>query len=130
MSMANIFNSRGWSGYFAAIFFVSLPALAVQLMHLSDAATALAELPFQDVVTSLTFPNKQPLRERYTGIEPLDLGLRFLVAAFLPAAAGWDPGYEIQQIYFIVSCLAIIAIWAVEAGRKGNARAVTSFTSI
>ncbi|KAF2488538.1 hypothetical protein BU16DRAFT_545529 [Lophium mytilinum] len=130
MPTATTSNIRGWSGYTAALFFVSLSALAVKLMHLSDAAAALAELPFQDVVHSLTFPNKHRLREHYTGIEPLDVGLRFLVAAFLPGAAGWDLGCQIQQIYFIVSCLALVAIWAVEAGRVGNSRAVTSFTSV
>ena len=125
-AMAKKSYSRGWPGRFAALFFLSLSILAAKEMRLGEVASALSE-PMEAVVNSLTFPdNKYHLRENYTGIAPLDFGLRFLVAAFLPGVAGWDKGFQIQQIYFLVSFFSIIAIWSVEAGRKRNARALTS----
>jgi len=118
--------SRGWPGRFAALYFLSLSILAAKDMRLSEVALAVSE-PMEAVVNSLTFPdNKYRLQEYYTGIAPLDFGLRFLVAAFLPGVAGWDKGFQIQQIYFLVSFFSIIAIWSVEAGRKRNALALTS----
>lgn len=124
--MAKISYSRGWSGRLAALFFLSLSLLAAKEMRLSGAASAVSG-PMEAVVTSLNFPdNEYRLRENYTGIAPLDFGLRFLVAAFLPGVAGWDKGFQIQQIYFLVSFFTIIAIWSVEAGRKRNSLALTS----
>jgi len=124
--MAKKSYSRGWPGHFAALFFLSLSILAAKEMRLGEVASAVSE-PMEAVVNSLTFPdNKYRLRENYTGIAPLDFGLRFLVAAFLPGVAGWDKGFQIQQIYFLVSFFSIIAIWSVEAGRKRNTRALTS----
>ena len=120
--------SRGWPGRFAALFFLSLSMLALKEMRLGKTASAVSE-PMETVVKTLTFPdNKHRLRETYTGIGPLDFGLRFLVAAFLPGVAGWDKGFQIQQIYFFASFFPIIAILSVEAGRKRNALALTSWS--
>lgn len=125
--MANKLNSRGWPGYFAALFFASLSILAAYGMRFGQAASAVSE-PMEAVANSLTFPdNKVRLREKYTGIAPLDYGLRFLVAAFLPGVAGWDKGFQLQQIYFLFSFFPIISTWSVEAGRKGNTLALTSW---
>jgi hypothetical protein len=116
---------RGWPGRFAAIFFLSLSILAAKEMRLSEAASAISE-PNEAVVNSLAFPdNKYRLQKTYVGIAPLDFGLRFLVVAFLPGVAGWDRGFQIQQMYFLVSFFPIIAIWSVEAGRKRNVLALT-----
>lgn len=117
---------RGWPGRFAAIFFLSLSILAAKEMRLGEVASAMSE-PIEAVVKSLAFPdNKYRLQETYVGIAPLDFGLRFLVVAFLPGVAGWDRGFQIQQMYFLVSFFPIIAIWSVEAGRKRNVLALTS----
>ena len=118
--------SRGWLGYPVALFFLSLSLLAVKEMRLSTASFAVQE-PMEAAVTSLSFPDrKQRLRESYTGIVGLDFGLRYLVLAFLPGVAGWDKGFQIQQIYFLVSFFTILSIWSVEAGRRRNSIALTS----
>lgn len=78
--------------------------------------------PLEEVVNTLVFPGSDVrLRTVYTGISTIDYGLRFLVAAFLPGAAGWDKNSQIQQIYFLLSFFPIIALWSVEAGRTRNA---------
>ena len=125
--MALTAQSRGLPGFLAALFFLTLSVLALKEMRLSTTASAVSA-PLEGVVNSLTFSHtKYRLREKYTGIEPLDLGLRYLVAAFLPGVAGWDKGFQIQQIYFLVSFFPIIAIMSVEAGRK---RSDGSWTSL
>lgn len=116
-AMDNRTYSRGWTGRFVALFFLSLSALAAKEMRLGQVSAAITK-PMEVVVNSLNFPdNKGRLRESYTGIAQLDFGLRFLVAAFLPGVAGWDKNFQIQQIYFLVSFFSIISIWSVEAGR-------------
>ena len=124
--MADKPYSRGWTGRFVALFFLLLPLLAVKEMRLSKSASAVSEA-VEVVVNSLKFPdNNYRLRENYTGIAPLDSGLRFLVVAFLPGVAGWDKGFQIQQIYFLFSFFPIISIWSIEAGRKRSSLALTS----
>lgn len=110
---------RGWPRHLFTLLFLSLSLLALREMRLSPAAFAVS-LPLETAVTTLTFPGhpESPLRESYTGIPAFDLGLRFLVTAFLPGTAGWDPEFKIQQIYFLVSFFSVIAIWSVEAGRE------------
>ena len=124
-TMAENSYSRGWPGRITALFIFSLSILAAWEMRLGSTASVSSEL-MENVINSSTFPdNGFRLRERYTGIQSLDTGLRVLVAAFLPGVAGWDRGVQIQQIYFLVSFFPIISIWSVEAGRKRNARALT-----
>lgn len=123
--MAEETYSRGWAGRFAAIFFISLSVLATKEMRLSTAAAATAG-PIQAVVESRKFPNGHTLRESFSGFAVVDVGLSYLVSAFLPGVAGWDEAFRIQQIYFLISFFPIITIWSVEAGRKGNSRALTS----
>lgn len=127
--MAESTSSRGWLGYVAALFFISLSVLATKEMRLSTAAAAVGD-PLEAVVTSRKFSNGFPLRESFTAFAPLDIGISYLVAAFLPGVAGWDEAFRLQQIYFLISFFPIISIWSVEAGRKRNFKAVTSFTSI
>ena len=124
--MASTTQSRGPTGLFAALLFIVLSVLALKEMRLSRTASSVSA-PMEAVVNSLAFPQtKQRLREKYTSIEPFDIGLRYLVTAFLPGVAGWDKEFQIQQIYFLVSFFAIIAIMSVEAGRKRNAGSLTS----
>jgi hypothetical protein len=119
-------NSRGWPGLVATVSFLSLSLLALKEMRLSPAAAAVSD-PLEAAVRSLTIPHtKHRLRDKYTGIRPLDFGLRFLVTAFLPGVAGWDRGFQAQQIYFLVSFFPIIAIWSVEAGRERSSGKLTS----
>ncbi|KAH9210150.1 hypothetical protein DL95DRAFT_393691 [Leptodontidium sp. 2 PMI_412] len=121
---------RGWKGHAATAFFISLSLIAVKEMRLSDVAFRVGE-PMTSVTTTLKFQdNDQTLRTNYTGIASLDYGLSFLVAAFLPGAAGWDTNSQVQQIYFLVSLFSIISVLSVEAGRKGNASSFVTWTSI
>jgi hypothetical protein len=94
-------------------------------MRLSEATAAIGERMEAVVTSSIFSDNGFQLQESYTGIAPLDAGLRVLVSAFLPGVAGWDKGFQIQQFYFLVSFFAIISIWSVEAGRGGRGRSWT-----
>lgn len=67
-----------------------------------------------------------PLRTTYTGITLLDNGLAFLVAAFMNGAAGWDRGFFVLLVYFLLSFFPIVAIWAIESCRKRNSLASIS----
>lgn len=66
------------------------------------------------------------LRRHYTGFGPLDFGLSFLVAAFMPGVygAGMNAAFEEQQPYFLMSFAPIVAAMSVEAGRERNAGAL------
>ena len=122
--MADNLYSRGWKGYAATGFFITMSLIALKEMRLSDVAMSVSK-PMEDVTTTLKFPDHdQTLRTKYTGIPSLDYGLGFLVAAFLPGASGWNSNALVQQIYFLVSFFPIISISSVEAGRKGNASSV------
>jgi hypothetical protein len=117
---------RGWPRHLFTLFFFSLSLLALYSMRLSPAASSVS-LPFETAGRTPRFPRPDfPLRESYTGIPAFDLGLRFLVTAFLPGVAGWDPEFRVQQIYFLVSFFSVIAIWSVEAGRERSKGRVTS----
>ncbi|KAJ9620426.1 hypothetical protein H2204_012273 [Knufia peltigerae] len=71
-----------------------------------------------------------PLRTTYTGLGPLDGFLQFLVTAFAPGAAGWDPAFHILQPYFLVSFFPLVSIFVIESGRKRNHHALTSYTGV
>jgi len=123
--MAQSTSSRGWVGTFTALLFISMSLLATKEMRLSKESISLGE-PIAAAASTLSFPdNGHPLRASYTGIEPVDAGLRFLVAAFLPAAAGWDKGSQIQQIYFLISFFSVVSVWSIESTRNNNARGWT-----
>jgi len=123
--MAQNASSRGWVGTFTAFLFISMSILAAKEMRLSKESLSVGE-PMAAAASTLSFPdNGRPLRASYTGIEPADAGLRFLVIAFLPAAAGWDKGSQIQQIYFLVSFFSVVSLWSIESTRNNNARGLT-----
>ena len=125
--MADTIRSRNGFGILMAIFFVALSALAAREMRAGPVSTRVGE-QMQEVVDSAKFAeyDNLPIRTHYTGIAGVDYGLRFLVTAFLPGAAGWDKGIWIQQLYFLISFFPIIGIYSVEAGRKRNSLALTS----
>jgi hypothetical protein len=124
--MPKTLYSRGLPGLFASVILLILSGVALKEIRLGTASHE-TNKPMEAVVNSLQFAdNKHRLRTDYTGIASVDFGLRYLVAAFLPGAAGWDRGFQIQQIYFLVSFFSIVALWSVEAGRRRNAWAWTS----
>ena len=117
-------NGRpSWVSAFVATLLVLLSLLATWEIRVVPEKVGLSEA-MQAIQSSGGFfettGNQVPLRSRYTGIEAIDVGLGFLVSAFLPAAAGWDRGHQLFQCYFLVSFYAIVSIWSVEAGRSKN----------
>ena len=119
-------QSRGWFGRVAAATFIGLSILATYEMRFTPSSPGWGE-KFTDIVDSMRFPEQPELaiRSRYTSIPTLDYGLQFLVAAFLPGAAGFTKEFQVLQAYFLISFFPIIAIYSVEAGRRGNKRAWT-----
>lgn len=68
------------------------------------------------------------LRRSYTGVEAVDAGLAFLVAAFFPGVrgAGMNGAFEQQQPYFLMQFGSTLAAISVEAGRDRNWPSVMS----
>lgn len=118
--------SRGWYGRIASVALVTLSALAAYEMRYTPSSPGFSE-HFLTIVDTKAFPELPELvvRSHYTGIANVDYGLRFLVAAFLPGAAGFVKEFQVLQAYFLISFFAIISIHAVEAGRRANKRAWT-----
>ncbi|KAI7208543.1 hypothetical protein KC333_g9100 [Hortaea werneckii] len=120
------------SRYAFASIFVLLAALAVREMRIGPVCSKVGEM-FEPAVSAnyIQAYDNIKLRKRYTGIEPVDYGLRFLVVAFLPGATGVpDPGQKLQQAYFLLSFFPVVAIMSVEAGRRVNYRTLIYFTSL
>ena len=131
MPKAPTANTRrpSWVGALVATLLVLLSLLATWEIRVVPEKVGLSEA-MQAIQSSGGFfettGNQVPLRSRYTGIEAIDVGLGFLVSAFLPAAAGWDRGHQLFQGYFLASFYAIVSVWSVEAGRVKNKGALIS----
>ncbi|CAG8052089.1 unnamed protein product [Penicillium salamii] len=64
---------------------------------------------------------KVPLRQVYTGLQPIDRILQSLVTVFLPAVSNSSaPEQALQSLYFLATMLPIIAILTVEGYRPRN----------
>jgi hypothetical protein len=62
-----------------------------------------------------------PLRQVYTGLQPVDRILQSLVTVFLPVVANISrPEQSLQGLYFLASLLPIIAILTIEGYRPRN----------
>lgn len=118
---------RGWFGPTAVVCFVALSTLAMNEMRIRPHFSSFPE-KFEAVVNSLRYPDHAgvSIRGQYTGVASIDHGLQFLVAAFLPGAAGFKDEFQILQVYFLFSFFALISLYSVEAGRRGNKRTLTS----
>jgi hypothetical protein len=113
--------SRGFSGVMFGLVFLALAGLGLREMRLSHVSPKVGEL----METAINSPYIQEygnieLRRHYTGIAGVDLGLQFLVVAFLPGVLNIDLGVKLQQAHFLISFFPIIAIICVEAGRARN----------
>lgn len=104
----------------AYTFFLIVSAYCLYEMRVRT-QTVLFSQRLQDVVQAGRYPEAPdiPIRKEYTGIVGLDLGIAFLVTAFLPSGAGFKPEYQILQAYFLISFFPFIPILTVEAGRRG-----------
>ncbi|KAH4127099.1 hypothetical protein HBH68_065640 [Parastagonospora nodorum] len=85
---------------------------------------------FLEVVQAGVYPNGTPIKKDYTGLAPLDEGLSFLVAAFLPGAAGWNETFYWQQFHFLIQITGLIAIMNVEACRERNSASWIKYTAV
>lgn len=109
-------------------FFLAASAFALRHMVFGPAAVA-ANDDFAVIAQNEDYhfsANGVKLRRGYTGIRALDSGLSFLVAAFLPGAAGWDRNFQLLQAYFLFSFFSVLAIWSIEAARTRNKSRVIS----
>lgn len=119
--MATTVPSRGVSGYLFGLIFLALALWAVREIRIGPVSTKMGTL-MEPAVNSKIIKEYGNLehRKRYTGIEGLDMGLQFLVVAFLPGVLDLDLGVKLQQAYFLLSFFPIIAVLCVEAGRARN----------
>lgn len=108
-------TTRPYNALFVTIFAVSA-AVAAWLMRIE---TGIKGIPvnFVENVEAKVYPNGMPMRTHYTGIEAIDNGLLFLVAAFVAGPLAWDEGVRLHQLHFLVQFFAVIAVWNVEACR-------------
>lgn len=111
------------------LLFAAASALAAWLMRIE---TGIKGIPvdFVEQVEARVYPNGEPMRTRYTGIELLDSALLFLVAAFAAGPLNWDEGVRLHQLHFLVQFFAVIAVWNVEACRARHAWKLVSFTGL
>ncbi|EXJ92529.1 hypothetical protein A1O3_01081 [Capronia epimyces CBS 606.96] len=121
---------RNWVAWFFAVSFSLLALLAVYQIRIVAITSAISEK--MELVNKMArFPEYGiPLRKTYTGVGQLDQGLAFLVSSFIHGTSGWDKGFYVLQVYFLVSYFAVVAVWTVESCRKRNSVALISFTSI
>jgi hypothetical protein len=105
--------------------FALISVLGAWFMRVEPAMMGIPK-DFDKYITAATLPNAVPLKTTYTGIEAVDKTLAFFVAAFIFGSAGWDRGIQLQQIYFLVAILPVLAIWNVEAFRKRNKGSILS----
>ncbi|RYP61139.1 hypothetical protein DL769_007851 [Monosporascus sp. CRB-8-3] len=73
-------------------------------------------------------PAARSWKTSYTGIWAGDWMLTFMVAAFLPNAAGSDGGVRLQQSYPFPQFGTVVGLLAVKASRAKNRRRILSFT--
>ncbi|KAI0189170.1 hypothetical protein EV127DRAFT_433074 [Xylaria flabelliformis] len=121
-------TTRPYNALFVTILAVSAAA-AAWLMRIE---TGIKGIPvdFVENVEARVYPDGMPMRTRYTGIEAVDNGLLFLVAAFVAGPLAWDEGVRLHQLHFLVQFFAVIAVWNVEACRARHSWKLVSFTGL
>ena len=118
--MAQSLHSRGLVTPVALLILLPLSVLALYEMRLGPASEAVSA-SMESVVTKGVIPERNfHLKSSFTGIVPVDTGLRVLVGAFLPGVAGWDRGLQVQQLYLLLSFFSIVTVWSIDAVRVRN----------
>ncbi|KAI0206720.1 hypothetical protein F4808DRAFT_4480 [Astrocystis sublimbata] len=115
-----------------ALFVTILAVAAAAALWWMRIETGMKGIPlnFVENVEARTYPNGMPMRTHYTGIEAIDNGLLFLVAAFIAGPLAWDEGVRLHQLHFLVQFFAVIAVWNVEACRARHSWKLVSFTGL
>ncbi|TGJ80974.1 hypothetical protein E0Z10_g7794 [Xylaria hypoxylon] len=121
-------GTRPYNALYVLIFAVA----SVGAAWLMRVETGIKGIPvnFVEQVEARTYPNGMPMRTHYTGIEAVDSGLLFLVAAFVAGPLGWDEGVRLQQLHFLVQFFGVIAVWNIEACRSRHSWKLVSFTGL
>jgi hypothetical protein len=116
-----------WSPIYSLIY-LSLSLAAVYYMRILPSLPSFTtSSPLSDqietIITSRRFPPPHQhirLETEYTGISSVDKGLVYLVVAFTPAVMGFDRGFWVLLVHFLISFAAVVGVWGVEARRRGN----------
>lgn len=114
---------RNWSLTFT---YLLLSSLAVYYMHVIPQKEFGVSEYMETVIKTGRFPNGVALRRQHTGIAAVDLGLSYFMTAFIYGSSGWDPAFQLQQLYFLSSFFAVISLWEVEACRSRSGRTMGS----
>jgi len=101
------------------LLFTVLAAIGLYTMRITTTINGIP-VDFLESIQAGTLINGSPIKRDYTGIQLLDQGLSFLVAAFVYGPAGWNEPYYWQQIHFLVQIAPIIVVMTVEACRERN----------
>ncbi|KAL2875964.1 hypothetical protein SGCOL_008815 [Colletotrichum sp. CLE4] len=111
---------------FFALLFTLLTAVGVYFIRIQSVIT-----PFSQNLTNLVEAQKlqdgSRLYTTYTGLEPLDIALTYLVASFAQGPLGLHEAARIQQIHFLLNFFPAAVIMNVEGYRSRNRRGFLSF---
>ncbi|RYP47019.1 hypothetical protein DL768_006879 [Monosporascus sp. mg162] len=108
-------------------------AIAAASLWLMRVESALNDVPagfMEQLERGVLEDGTTPLRTRYTGVAGLDAALAGLAAAFVAGPAGFDAGVRAQQMHFLISFFAVVAVWAVEASRRRSAGRAVAWTPL
>ncbi|RYP81901.1 hypothetical protein DL770_005757 [Monosporascus sp. CRB-9-2] len=118
---------------FNALVALAFWAIAAASLWLMRVETALNDVPagfMEQLERGILEDGTMPLRTRYTGVAGLDAALAGLVAAFVAGPAGFGAGVRAQQMHFLISFFAVVAVWAVEASRRRSAGRAVAWTPL
>lgn len=85
---------------------------------------------FANIAETGILPNGMRIKNKFTGLKPLDDGLSFLVAAFIYGPTGWNEAFYWQQLHFLGQLPGLIAIMNVEACRERNQSSWLKYTAV
>ncbi|RYP28085.1 hypothetical protein DL766_006078 [Monosporascus sp. MC13-8B] len=113
-----------------ALAFWAIAAVSLWLMRVESALNDVPAGFMEQLERGVLEDGTTPLRTRYTGVAGLDAALAGLVAAFIAGPAGFDAGVRAQQMHFLISFFAVVAVWAVEASRRRSAGRAVAWTPL
>ncbi|PQE09701.1 FAD binding domain-containing protein [Rutstroemia sp. NJR-2017a BBW] len=114
-------SSRGIYGYLQILFYLACAAAGYYGMWIRPMKYGLSDA-IDVVMDSGVFPydSNAPLKQKFTGIGPLDSLLSVLSAVFTPGFAAYDKQFGTLALYFLGMIIQPLSIWLIEACRKRN----------
>ncbi|RYP77468.1 hypothetical protein DL769_003422 [Monosporascus sp. CRB-8-3] len=113
-----------------ALTFWAIAAASLWLMRVEPALNGVPAGFTERLERGVLEDGTTPLRTRYTGVAGIDAALAGLAAAFVAGPAGFDAGVRAQQMHFLISFFAVVAVWAVEASRRRSAGRAVAWTPL